>query len=156
MPESTSNEKVLAVRAAIKDRATWFYFFYKGIEGRYGSDVAEDISREAVREFGRMKAANEPSTSPKEWIQKHLDKGSGLVFGSKASCPEEDPCLLEFTCCPLLDRWRELGASESEQDLLCDIAMDGDRAKAEALGMHVEIPDRMGKGDEKCRLVINK
>ncbi len=151
-----TNENTIPVRKAIEDRGAWLFFLFREMAKEFGRKKAEEISRIAIREFGKAKAVKEKSSTPKEWVKKHVEKGSKEIFESKSEHSDENNVELEFHYCPLLERWKELGANQEEQDLLCDIAMEGDRAKAEALGFKVEITRRMGKGDKICKVLIKK
>jgi len=61
---------------------------------------------------------------------------------------------MEMNVCALVDAWRELGCTPHEVDLFCDIAMEGDRGRADYHGIPIEIPERMGKGDAHCRMLL--
>ena len=90
-----------------------------------------------------------------EWVEKHMSKGSGEVFESEIF-KEEDYSEQRMTFCPLIEAWKELGCSHEEIDLFCDIAMEGDRGRADHHGIPYEIPKRLGKGDSFCRLLLKK
>lgn len=47
-----------------------------------------------------------------------------------------------------------MGKQRQEIDLFCDIAMEGDRGRANAHGVRMELEERMGKGDPYCNLKI--
>ena len=61
-----------------------------------------------------------------------------------------------MTFCPLVEAWRELGCDPGEIDLLCDIAMEGDRGRAAYHGISSEITHRIAKGDMYCCLVSDE
>ena len=58
--------------------------------------------------------------------------------------------------CPLVEAWQEMGCSKEEIDLFCDIAMEGDRGRADAHGVQMVLDERIGKGDPCCKLMIHK
>jgi len=56
--------------------------------------------------------------------------------------------------CALVEAWKEMGLSKEEVAKFCDIAMEGDRGRAAAHGVKMELNETIGKGDDFCRLVI--
>ncbi|GAB4317526.1 MAG: hypothetical protein Kow0069_20330 [Promethearchaeota archaeon] len=155
------NSEVSAIRAAIGDRAAWLWYFFDELAAAQGREFAEAVCRAAVRRFGAWKAgrareaAGEAGVDPAAWVEQHARKGSAAVFESDWIV-EADSATLKFNQCPLLERWVELGVPPADRDLLCDVAMEGDRAKAEALGLKLEIEERLGRGDRCCRLSLEK
>ena len=144
------------VRAAIKDRALYLALLYRSFSQAMPREQAEKLAREAIFEFGRVKGKRDVGEmTPESWVEGHMAKGSGDVFESRISKGEEC-CEQEMTFCPLMEGWKELGCDAAEMDLLCDIAMEVDRGRAAYHGMTVDMPQRIGKGDSCCRLVLRK
>jgi hypothetical protein len=56
--------------------------------------------------------------------------------------------------CALVEAWKEMGCTPQEIDLFCDIAMEGDRGRADAHGVRMELEERIGHGDKFCNLKI--
>ena len=56
--------------------------------------------------------------------------------------------------CALVEAWKEIGCTDAEIDLFCDIAMEGDRGRAAVHGVRMELEERIGKGDSFCKLII--
>ena len=80
----SNEETIKRVREAIKDRATWFALLYRSFSKVLPPKEVERASREAIYEFGRLKGKKDgKKISPKEWVEKHMSKGSGEVFESK-------------------------------------------------------------------------
>ena len=76
-------ETITKVRAAIKDRATWFALLYRSFKEALPEEEVQRLARRAIFEFGLMKAKKDPEDfSPRAWVQKHVDKGSAEVFDS--------------------------------------------------------------------------
>ena len=151
-----NEETIKRVREAIKDRATWFALLYKSFSKVLPPKEVEQASREAIYEYGRSKGKKDgKKISPEEWVEKHMSKGSGEVFESKIF-KETDYSEQRMTFCPLIEAWKELGCSDEEIDLFCDIAMEGDRGRADYHGIPWEIPNRLGKGDSFCRLLLKQ
>ncbi len=142
------------VREAVKQRGLWFALLYRSFARVLPPAEVERLAREAIYEFGRIKGQGDAEGfTARQWVEKHVAKGSYAVFASGISAGD-DFCSQDMTYCPLLEAWRELGCTQEEMDLLCDIAMEGDRGRAEVNGIQMEIPLRMGKGDCSCRLVL--
>jgi len=152
-----NNEVVVAkVREAIKDRALYLALLYRSFSRALPPDQVEKLAKEAIYEYGRLKGQKDGGQiTPEEWVDHHISKGSGAVFASRI-VKARDHCEQQMTCCPLLEAWKELGCSQEEIDLLCDIAMEVDRGRADHHGILLEIPERMGRGDSLCRLVLRK
>lgn len=152
----SNEETIKRVREAIKDRATWFVLLYRSFSKVLPPKEVERAAREAIYEFGRLKGKKDgKKISPEEWVEKHMSKGSGEVFESKIF-KEADYSEQRMTLCPLIEAWEELGCSRKEIDLFCDIAMEGDRGRADYHGIPWEIPKRLGKGDSFCQLLLKK
>lgn len=152
----SETEVVEKVREAIKDRALYLALLYRAFAKAFPPEQVEKCAREAIYEYGTFKGQKDGGKiTPEEWVEKHVSKGSGAVFQSTI-VKEEECCEQRMTYCPLVEAWKELGCTREEIDLLCDIAMEVDRGRAEYHGIPWEIPDRMGKGDPSCRLVLKK
>ncbi len=150
----TQEEMVQKLRAAIKDRAVWFALLYRSFQETLPREEVERLARRAIREFGRMKALKDPvDFSPRAWVEKHVEKGSSLVFDSEVEA-QQDRALQRMKHCPLVEAWREMGCTEEEIRLFCDIAMEGDRGRAEAHGVGMRLQERIAQGDPHCRLEI--
>ncbi len=149
-------ETVQRVRETIKDRATWFALLYRSFSKLLPPKETELAAREAIHEFGKLKGKKDGrKISPEEWVEKHMSKGSGEVFESQI-LKEKDYSEQRMTFCPLIEAWKELGCSREEIDLFCDIAMEGDRGRADYHGIPYEIRERLGKGDSFCRLLLKQ
>jgi hypothetical protein len=149
------SELVVRAREAIKDRATWFALLYKSFSKALPTKEVEKLCREAIYQFGTLKGKKDGRRiSPEEWVEKHITK-SGEVFRSEI-IKEKDHSEQRMTFCPLVEAWKELGCTPEEIDLFCDIAMEGDRGRAEHHGIPWDIPKRMGKGDSFCQLILKK
>jgi len=147
-------EMVNKVRAAIKDRATWFALLYRSFREALPEKEVERLARKAIYEFGHMKAKKDPvDFSPREWVEKHVSKGSSLVFDSDVEVNEEG-AVQRMKYCALVEAWKEMGCTPEEIELFCDIAMEGDRGRADAHGIRMDLVERIGRGDPFCNLRI--
>jgi hypothetical protein len=147
-------EMIDKVRAAIKDRATWFALLYRSFRETFPEKEVERLARRAIFEFGRMKAEKDPKEfSPAAWVQKHVAKGSSLVFDSDVEIGDGE-AVQRMKFCALVEAWKEMGCTPQEIDLFCDIAMEGDRGRADAHGVRMELEERIARGDAHCHLKI--
>ncbi|MGQ9857477.1 MAG: L-2-amino-thiazoline-4-carboxylic acid hydrolase [Thermodesulfobacteriota bacterium] len=147
-------EMVERVRAAVKDRAIWFALLYRSFRESLPEEEVERLARKAIREFGRLKALKDPEDfGPGDWVRRHVEKGSHLIFDSDVQ-EGEGLAIQRMKHCALVEAWKEMGCSEEEIRLFCDIAMEGDRGRAEAHGVKMEIKERIAMGDPHCRLEI--
>jgi hypothetical protein len=145
---------ILKVRAAIKDRATWLALLYRSFLESLPPEEVERLCRKAIYQFGRMKAGKDPAgLSPQAWVRRHVDKGSARVFDSDVE-ERQDGALQKMKHCALVEAWSEMGCSAEEIDLLCDIAMEGDRGRADGHGLGMRLEERIGRGDPCCMLEI--
>jgi len=152
--DQQKQEMIDKVRAAIKDRATWFALLYKEFAQVLPEEEVQRICRKAIHRFGLMKAEKDPKDfSPQAWVRKHVEKGSSLVFDSDIEIAP-DHAVQQMKFCALVEAWKEMGLSAEEIALFCDIAMEGDRGRADGHGVRMELLQTIGKGDPCCRLVI--
>ena len=67
------------------------------------------------------------------------------------NCDEND-LLIHFHYCPLLTAWQKQGFDDETCDKLCDMAMDGDRNIAKAMGYDFHLGKTLAKGDDICEV----
>ncbi len=143
------------VKAAMQDRARYLACLCRSFATVLSEEEVERLAREAIREYGKIRANRDPEGfSPENWVEGHLEQ-MGSVFDSQIDKTETHSEFRMYSC-PLLDEWQEMGCSEHEQDVYCDIAMELDRGRAEGHGFGCELPLRRGKGDSFCKVVLTK
>ncbi|MGQ9654518.1 MAG: L-2-amino-thiazoline-4-carboxylic acid hydrolase [Thermodesulfobacteriota bacterium] len=153
--DDKEREIVEKVRSAIKDRAIWFALLFRSFKEALTEEEVERLARKAIYEFGRLKALKDPNgLDPPHWVRRHVEKGSSLVFDSDVE-EAEDSAVQRMKCCPLVEAWREMGCTEDEVRLFCDIAMEGDRGRADFHGLRMEIRERLANGGRFCDLRIS-
>ncbi len=142
------------VRAAVKDRALWLLYLYRSFSEILPAQEVEARMRAAIRQFGARKGRNDAAGfNADKWADNHRNKGSADVFDSnqvRGTGHYEQ----QMQICPLVDLWREEGCSAVEVSLLCDIAMEGDRGRAEYHGLKMELPATLADGASCCRLIV--
>ena len=68
----------------------------------------------------------------------------------------DDVLDVEFHHCPLLKAWQDLGFDDEMCAKLCDIAMDGDRNIAKAMGFDFHLGDTIANGCPTCQVTFRK
>lgn len=151
----TKQEMLTKIRAAIEDRATWFAFLYDEFSKLLPEEQVIEASRKAIHKFGTLKAKKDPEPfHAKDWVIRHKKKGSAAVFDSDIEYTD-DHATQRMKYCPLVESWKKLGYPADKIDLFCDIAMDGDRGRADGHdGIRMELHETIGKGCDFCRLEI--
>ena len=64
----------------------------------------------------------------------------------------EDDLKIEFHYCPLLAAWQKQGFDDATCAKLCNIAMDGDKNIAKAMGYDFELGKTIANGDDICEI----
>lgn len=152
------NETVEVNRAQIEHRATWMGLIYDEMK-KEGID-AEPIIRRAIRRCGKMhgegfKAKMADKNSAADFDKAFLNEVGVSTFNMTPSS-DYDNVNIDFHYCALVSAWKKLGFDDATIDLLCDMAMDGDRGIAEAVGMKLTLTDTIAKGCDSCKLHFHK
>lgn len=154
-----TDEKVLINRKAIEHRATWMGLIYDEAE-KAGIDI-EEIMRKAIKRCGLIHGesykanCSDPNdcNSFKESFLNNLVIKT-LEMNNIESNNEE--LKVEFNYCVLVNAWKKLGFDDKRIAKLCDIAMDGDRGIAEAMGLKLNLNDTIADGCSACKLHFYK
>ncbi|SKC84869.1 L-2-amino-thiazoline-4-carboxylic acid hydrolase [Maledivibacter halophilus] len=149
------NEKINAIRAAIEHRATWMALMFLEME-EAGCD-AEKITRAAIRKTGlihgaKLKEKCEKPEDIRDFKQGFLMEDTLKIFEMDLKTLEEKELYVEFHYCALVQAWLKLGIDQEKISLLCDIAMEGDRGIAEAMGFEFELTDTIAEGCKTCNI----
>ncbi|MDF2548230.1 L-2-amino-thiazoline-4-carboxylic acid hydrolase [Anaerosolibacter sp.] len=152
----TQQELTDAFRAAIEDRATWFYLMIKAAE-KQGTDV-EKMAEEAITEFGRMKGEKMGAAKdPGEFVLKLSTGHANQAFEMERVQHDENKGILKFRYCALVEAWKKLGCSPEEVAKLCKLARCGDYGVVSCSpGLKLDFPQLLSEGDECCELVVTK
>lgn len=153
------DEKVNINRAAIEHRATWMGLTYD--EGVKAGVDAEGIARRAIKRTGNFhgaldKAACADPNDMRDFEKAFLnDLGKSTFQMDVTECTKDD-LKIEFHYCPLLAAWQKQGFDDETCAKLCDMAMDGDRGIAEAMGYKLDLTDTIAQGCPVCKLHFHK
>ncbi|MCL1992628.1 MAG: L-2-amino-thiazoline-4-carboxylic acid hydrolase [Spirochaetes bacterium] len=146
-------------RAQIEHRATWMGLIYDELL-KAGLD-AEGIVRRAVKRCGLMhgegikKKCADPGDC-QEFRKVFLSDLVVKTFDMRPINADAGSLTVDFHYCALISAWQKLGFDDKTCDLLCDIAMEGDRGIAEAMGLNFELGDTLAKGCQSCKLKFTK
>jgi len=148
------NHDVNINRNAIEHRATWMGLIFD--EARKAGLDAEAICRAAIKRCGNfhgnnMKAAA-GSTDCTEFRKVFIPELTTNTFEMDVVANDENTLNIEFHYCPLLTAWKKQGFDDATCELLCDIAMDGDRGIAQSMGYEFSLTDTIAKGCEVCKV----
>lgn len=155
------DEAVDLLRGAIGHRATWTGLTYAKAEKAGKGEEAETFIREAISQTGEIHGAAIKSrcADPQSvasfadaFVSPNVVKTFEMEFKTKTA----DRLDLEFHHCPLLKAWQDLGIDDATCAKLCDMAMDGDRGIAKAMGLEFHLGGTIAKGERTCEVSFFK
>jgi hypothetical protein len=146
-------------RAQIEHRAMWMGLIYDEMV-KAGID-AVPIIRRAIERCGRIRGEQlkKRCADPKnledfkkaflsDLVKKTFD--ADLVSGDKASVN------IDFHYCALVSAWKKIGLDDKTCELLCDMAMEGDRSMAELMELQFALGKTIAQGCPNCELRFKK
>jgi hypothetical protein len=148
-------------RGAIGHRATWTGLTYAKAKQGGKADEVETFIREAITETGEVQGAAIKSrcADPQSvanfadnFLTPNVLKAFDIEFKSKT----DNRVDLEFHHCALLKAWQDQGLDKPTCEKLCDMAMDGDRGIAKAMGFEFHLGGTLAKGDGSCQVSFFK
>jgi hypothetical protein len=146
-------------RAQIEHRATWMGLIYDEMV-KAGVD-AEPIIRRAVKRCGRIHGENlkkrcaDPGNC-EEFRKVFLNDLVIKTFDMRPVNADKDSLSVDFHYCALINAWQKLGFDDKTCELLCDMAMDGDRGIAEVMGYKFDLAQTIAQGCPDCKLHFHK
>lgn len=146
-----------ALRGCSRSRAVLMYQFLTKAE-EYGLDM-EAFGREVFNECGCIRARTSfPETdSVKEFAAVYQTEDWVKTFDTVVRECTDDKLVVNSYYCPLLEAWRELTDDKERIALICDMAMDGDRALAARYpSFCFDVPKSLAKGDPYCEVVVTR
>ena len=155
------NPLVDVQRSAIGHRATWTGLTYTKAREAGQAEEAEKFIREAIWETGgihggqiKSRCINPDNVAcfADAFLSPTLIKSFEVEFKTKT----EDKLEMDFHHCPLVKAWQDLGFDAATCDKLCDMAMDGDRGIAKAMGFEFHLGDTIAKGSKVCQVSFYK
>lgn len=149
------NEICNVRRSAFELRARWASGFYEEAKAE-GLDL-EPIMRKAIFKIGvengeKDRVKFDKELTAHEYGDYFLKRGVPETFEKTLVKDSKDEYIVDFHYCPLVAAWQKSGLDDETIAKMCDIAMDGDRGTAEALGLGFDIESTIAKGAQVCRL----
>ncbi len=153
-------EKVAINRAQIEHRATWMGLIFDEMR-KAGVSNAEEIVRKAIKRTGNFhglsfKAQCDDPENCKDFREVFLGDVGVKTFNMDNIEADTDNVKVKFHYCALVEAWQKQGFDDETIELLCDMAMDGDRGIAESMGLVLDLSDTIAKGCETCNLHFKK
>ncbi|MFA6849245.1 MAG: L-2-amino-thiazoline-4-carboxylic acid hydrolase [Selenomonadaceae bacterium] len=148
-------------RGAIGHRAAWTGLTYTKARDAGKAESAEKIIREAIVETGRIqgnevKSQCDNPESVKCFADTFFTPNVIKTFEVEFKKKTEDRMDIEFHHCPLLKAWQDLKFDDETCQKLCDMAMDGDRNIAKAMGFEFYLGDTIANGCKTCQISFFK
>ncbi|MCL2094465.1 MAG: L-2-amino-thiazoline-4-carboxylic acid hydrolase [Treponema sp.] len=149
------DEKTEVNRAQIEHRAAWMALFYDEMK-KAGAD-AEGIMRRAIRRCGnyhgeQFKARCADPNNLEDFRKVFIHDLGMRTFDMRPIESDKNNLKVDFHYCALLASWKKLGFDDKTCELLCDMAMDGDRGIAEGMGIKFELGNTIAQGCSECQL----
>jgi hypothetical protein len=149
-------------RAQIEHRAMWMGLIYDEMV-KAGVD-AETIIRRAIKRCGHIRGGQlkKRCADPKNMEDFKNAFLNDLVKKTfDASIVNSDETLqnslsIDFHYCALVNAWKKLGLDDKTCELLCDMAMEGDRSMAEIMELQFTLGHTIAQGCPNCELRFKK
>ena len=148
--------EIETMRAMIKDRGKYLYQLAVACKDAY-PDTWEETFRSALTKYGCanfLAKFNDVKTLD-EFINRYLSDTTKKVFDSDLIEKDEKHLVIKAGYCPLMHAWVESGGSDEFVKLLCDIAMDGDRAMVNSIEtLDFSLQKSLAFGDHQCEFLV--
>jgi hypothetical protein len=157
VPKSEADARTIDLRNAIEHRATWFYLLLDEAE-QAGVDW-EKIGRQAIFRCGCFHGHSKftPTADLREFAIEFANENVKKIFEMDIKEMSDDRFYVEFNYCPLVTAWLKQTKDEKKIEMLCDIAMDGDRGIInEFPSFEFRLGDTIAKGGKVCGVEIVK
>jgi hypothetical protein len=153
------DEFISVYRSQLEHRATWMGLIYDEMV-RAGIDP-EPIIRRAIKRSGRIhgEKIKKRCANPEDCVdfrKSFLNDVGEKTFAMRSTEADKDSLSIDFNYCPLVSAWQKLGFDDRTCDLLCDMAMDGDRGIAEVMELKLELSATIASGCKECKLRFRK
>jgi hypothetical protein len=155
-PCVTKAELTEAIRAAIQDRATWFYLLIHEFKAA-GYEVDEPVKK-AIFKFGQMKGAKiGTARTPREFFDGIATPNAALAFQMEDMGAGAEKGKYHFHHCALVEAWKKLGAGPEEVAHLCELASCGDHGVISCFpDLELKFNELIAKGDAFCELEVTR
>lgn len=148
-----------ALEGATRDRALYAYFIWKSMQELYPEIDADEVLRNAMRKYGLYKSKGLGTvTNALEGMLNQSSKNGMIVFEQHFEALNEDYAEKHIKNCPLVNAFREVGATQEECDKLCkDLIGASDQGMLEPFSETVELsfPKTLSDSDV-CIMCVKK
>lgn len=149
----TDDNHITDFRSAIEHRATWMYLL---IEEAKKNGLDPEFARKAIFECGCFHKSNKPQTDDlKEYCDSVFTDIGRKAFEQVVEITD-DEYRVDFHYCPLVSAWQKQTDNPEAIELLCDMAMDGDRGLFSNPNFEFHLDQTIAQGCEKCIVRVKK
>jgi len=146
-------------RAQIEHRAMWMGLIYDEMV-KAGID-AVPIIRRAIKRCGHIRGGQlkKRCADPKNLENFKTAFLSDLVkktFDASVVNGDDTSLGIDFHYCALVNAWKKIGLDDKTCELLCDMAMEGDRSMAELMELQFTLGKTIAQGCPSCELRFKK
>ena len=153
---SQQSPEIEAMRNMIKDRGKYLYQLAVACK-QDNPDTWEETFRKGLTEYGcaNFRAKFKDVKTLDEFINRYLSDTTKKIFDSDLIEKDEKHLVIKAGYCPLMHAWVESGGSDEFVKLLCDIAMDGDRAMVNSIDtVDFSLQKSLAFGDHQCEFLV--
>jgi hypothetical protein len=142
------------LKAAFKNRAILYFLIFDELRQRLGELEATTILKRAIyrrgRQIGQQFAPFAPSDLPglKDAFL-GIISDEGRLFRPQVVRTDTESLEIHLESCPLKEAWEDMGLSQHELALMCEIAGEIDRGTFEGAGFSFQ-PDTWQPGRTGC------
>lgn len=149
-----------ALKDAYMSRGQLYVTFYRAIAKRYGGEVAREILKEAIYEWGAGLAAGVAPCAPGNFAGLtevfFNSPDGGDMFRPQIGAADHYGVDAHFLACPLKEAWIAAGLSGEEIAMFCDIASAADYGTLEAAGFDISIETWKPGAEGCCALKVRR
>lgn len=155
------DEMVNVQRSAIGHRAIWTGLTYTNAREAGIAEEAEKVIRQAISQTGLTQGREIRENCPdpdsvSSFADTFLNPTLKKTFEMEFKEQSDSRLEMEFHHCPLLKAWQDQGFDDATCAKLCDMAMDGDRNIAKAMGYGFHLGDTIAEGCPTCKITFFK
>ena len=153
---SEQSKEIEAMRSMIKDRGKYLYQLAVACK-KDNPDTWEASFRRGLTAYGcaNFLAKFKDVKTLDEFINRYLSDTTKKIFDSDLIEKDEKHLVIKAGYCPLMHAWVESGGSDEFVKLLCDIAMDGDRAMVNSIDtLDFSLRKSLAFGDHQCEFLV--
>jgi hypothetical protein len=146
----------MAVLNAMAARAEYLYHIVRALD-KAGVKNVDEIMQEAMYNVGCTWSGEAgDAKTPHEWWNNRLNENKRKILKLDWVRDENNEIELHFYRCPLVFGWQRMGVEPKMIERLCKIANQVDYGNAESFGYELKMDPGLGRGAQRCTLVIRK